>query len=98
MDVLGLLFFRRLVRRRRVLLRRRRGRMRSPRHAFFEAADALAEPARKFGNFPSAEQEQNNRQDYQPMDRTKLAHESPPRAIRSALITTLTQGCLARQA
>src|SRR6267154_2770550 len=32
------------------------------------------------------------------MNRTKLAHESPPRAICGALITTLTQDTFARQA
>src|SRR6266404_4399952 len=94
MERLGLLFFRRLLRGRRVLLRRRRGCMRTPRHALLEAANALAEPTCKFGNFPPAEQEQDNRQDYQPMNRTKLAHESPPRAIYGALLTTLTQDAL----
>jgi hypothetical protein len=91
---LSLFFFRRLVRWRGVLLRRRRCRVRCPGHALFEAADAFAQASRQLGNLPPSEQEQDNRQDYQPMDRTKLAHESPPRAIRGALLTTLTQEAL----
>src|SRR5258708_39137457 len=96
MELLGLLFFRRLLRGRRVLLRRRRGCMRPPRHALLEAADALAQPTCKVGNFPPAEQEQDNPQDHQPMDRTKLAHESPPRPICRAPITTPPHGFPAR--
>src|SRR5713101_7624712 len=91
---LSFLFFRRLIRRRRVLLRRRRCRVRCPRHAFLETADAFAQASRQLRNLPPSEQEQDNRQDYQPMDRTKLAHESPPRAICGALLTTLTQDAL----
>src|SRR6266851_8346366 len=88
---LGFLFFRRLVCRRRGLLLRRRCRVRCARHAFFEAADTFAQASSQLGNLPTSEQEQDNRQDYQPMNRTKLAHESPPRTICGALLTTLTQ-------
>ncbi len=90
-NCLGFLFFRRLVCRRRGLLRRRRCRVRCARHAFFEAADTFAQASSQLGNLPTSEQEQDNRQDYQPMNRTKLAHESPPRTICGALLTTLTQ-------
>src|SRR6266849_8444686 len=94
---LSLFFFRWLFCRRRALLRRRGCRVRCPRHAFFEAADAFTQASRQFRNFPSPTKEQDNRQDYQPMDRTKFAHESPPRALCGALLSQpqLTITCAA---
>src|SRR6266852_5380139 len=97
MEGLCLLFFGRFIGRRCVLLWRSR-RMRSAGHTLFEVADALAQAARQFGDFAPTEEEQDNRQNYHPMNRTKLAHDSPPRAICGALFTTLPQDTFARQA
>src|SRR5579862_6494827 len=43
-------------------------------HTFFEVADTFAEPAHHFRNFLSSEQEDDNRQNDQPMDWAKFSH------------------------
>jgi hypothetical protein len=43
-------------------------------HAFFKAADAFANPAHHFRNFLSSEQEDDDRQNDQPMNWAKFSH------------------------
>src|ERR1700730_10097136 len=97
-TALRFLFFRGLFRRRSRLLRRRRGRVRRAGHSFFETADAFPEPPREFGNLAAPEQEQDNRQDDQPMNWTKLTHEQPPRDLPVRAPLHSSAGRFGRQA
>src|SRR5438034_2028900 len=64
-----LLFFRSLIGGR--LIRGLRGLLMRTRHAFFEAANALAEAAHHFGDAPAAKENQHNGQHEQPVENTK---------------------------
>src|ERR1700751_4932982 len=87
-----LLFFRRRLLRRSGL-RRRRGRMRGAGHAFLEAADAFAEALHHFGNAPAAKENQDNRQNNQPVNNTELTHgaSTPPPTGSGRALSTLAQ-------
>jgi hypothetical protein len=47
-------------------------------HAFFKVADAFAKPAHHFRNFLSSEQEDDDRQNDQPMNWAKFSHVCLP--------------------
>src|SRR5260370_13381100 len=78
----------------RRLTRRRRGLRRPARHAVLEAAYALAQSAHDFRNSAPAEENQNDRQNDQPMKDTELTHRNPPRALLKTAPTVLQEALL----